>query len=224
MAKAKYKTEVKYVMTKAAEGKNLEIGHVYFKNVPVTYAQVHKVVDNYNKDGKEYQLTAFIDEESLEVCEDLPINKVFAEVDKTKVKKGTNRGNIKFSTEKEEYKDFGGMHGVSLSLSEYTKKGKKNVLKVLDAKGQPTKDLIGNGSICTLKCFAYRNADGELVVSLNTVVVIDLVEYTETSSGGGYDEELGFEIPATDFSDPELEGDEAGGDDLTFDADELDDY
>lgn len=209
MAKSKFKTEVKYKMDKAAEGKGLELGHVYFKNVPVTYAKVHELVENYNKDGKEYQLTAFIDNESLEVCEGLPIHKVFMEVDKSKFKKGANRGKIKFSTDNEMYKDYAGMHGVSLALSEFTKKGKKNTLKVLDSKGQPIKDLVGNGSICTLKCFAYRNSDGELVVSLNTVVVIKLVEYTESGNGGGgFDEELGFEIPDNEFEDQELAEDD----------------
>lgn len=204
---AKFKTSAIYKVVTPAKGKGLESGFVYFKNVPVVYSKVlpSQLEKKYESEDREWSLTAFIDSDTLEQCEAMPINKGFAEVGKTKIKKGANRGKLKFDTEKEVYQDFAGLHGFNLACPEFSKGGKKKVLKVVDSKGKPFTEEVGNGSICTIKCFAYRNRDEELVVTMDTLVVIEHVPYEGGGdSSGGFDDELGFEIP----SDSEFGGED----------------
>jgi len=204
---SKIKTSALYKVVTPAKGKNLESGHVYFKGVPVTYAKIQpkQIEKKYEGDDREWSLTAFIDSDTLEQCEEMPINKGFSEVGKGKIKKGANRGKIKFPLDKDAYAALEGLHGFSLACPEFTKAGKKKVLKVVDSKGNPFTEEVGNGSICTLKCFAYRNRDEELVITLDTVVVLEHVPYEGGGdSSGGFDDELGFEIP----SDSEFGGED----------------
>lgn len=201
------KTAAMYKVVTPAKGKNLESGSVYFKNVPVTYAKIQpkQIEKKLEGDDREWSLTAFIDSDTLDQCEAMPINKGFSEVGVTKKKKGPNRGQFKFPLDKDAYKDYAGLHGFNVACPEFTKKGKKKVVKVVDSKGKPFTEEVGNGSICTLKCFAYRNKDEELVITLDTVVVIEHVPYEGGGdSSGGFDDELGFEIP----SDSEFGGDD----------------
>lgn len=198
---SKFKTAAIYKVVNPAKGKSLESGYVYFKNVPVTYAKVlpEQLEKKYESEDREWSMTAFIDSDTLEQCEDMPINKGFSEVGKAKIKKGANRGKLKFPLDNDAYKDFKGLHGFSIACPEFTKTKKKKVVKVVDSKGKPFTEEVGNGSICTLKCFAYRNRDEELVITLDTVVVIEHVPYEGGGdSSGGFDDELGFEIPADD--------------------------
>jgi hypothetical protein len=50
-------------------------------------------------------------------------------------------------------------------------------LKVVDSEGNTFTDDIGNGSVCTIKMFAYRNTEDMLVVMMDTVKVIDHIPY-----------------------------------------------
>jgi hypothetical protein len=204
---SKFKTSAIYKVVTPAKGKSLESGYVYFKNVPVTYAKVQpdQIEKKLEGDDREWSLTAFIDSDTLEQCEAMPINKGFSEVGVTKKKKGPNRGQFKFPLDKEAYQDYKGLHGFNVACPEFTKSKKKKVLKVVDSKGKPFTEEVGNGSICTIKCFAYRNRDEELVITMDTLVVIEHVPYEGGGdSSGGFDDELGFEIP----SDSEFGGED----------------
>jgi hypothetical protein len=204
---SKFKTSAMYKVVTPAKGTGLESGSFYFKNVPVTYAKIQpdQIEKKYKKEDREWSLAAFIDSDTLGYCEDQPVNKGFSEVGKGKIKKGDNRGKIKFPLDNDAYKDFKGLHGFSIACPEFTKKGKKKVVKVVDSKGKPFTEEVGNGSICTIKCFAYRNQDGELTITLDTVVVLEHVPYEGGGdSSGGFDDELGFEIP----SDSEFGGED----------------
>ena len=174
------------------EGKN---EFLYLKNVPVFFAKVLEVVDNYAKDGKEFQFTVFVDSDTREKLE-LPVdedgialNKELKEVGKDRKK----NKQIKYPLESQlkdgkgtPYDDVSGMHGMGLSLNELTKAGKKSILKVVDADGKAwdkTK-AIGNGSKVHVKCFGYRNVDEQLVVFPNLIVVVEHVPYEGGNSGG----------------------------------------
>ena len=174
------------------EGKN---EFLYLKNVPVFFAKVLEVVDNYAKDGKEFQFTVFVDSDTREKLE-LPVdedgialNKELKEVGKDRKK----NKQIKYPLESQlkdgkgtPYDIVDGMYGMGLSLNELTKAGKKSILKVVDADGKDwdkTK-AIGNGSKVHVKCFGYRNVDEQLVVFPNLIVVVEYVPYEGGNSGG----------------------------------------
>ena len=69
--------------------------------------------------------------------------------------------------------------------------------------GKPFKGLIGNGSVCNIKCFGYRNQDEQLVVQLQMIKVVDLVEY-EAAEGAGslQDDLLGIDMSYEDAFGP----------------------
>ena len=174
------------------EGKN---EFLYLMNVPVFFAKVLEVVDNYAKDGKEYQFTVFVDNDTREklelpVDEDgIAINKVLREVGKDRDKKKK----IKYPLESQlkegkgtSYDLVDGLHGMGLSLNAVTKQGKKSILKVVDADGKDwdKSKAIGNGSKVHVKCFGYRNVDEQLVVFPNLIVVVEHVPYEGGNSGG----------------------------------------
>ena len=174
------------------EGKN---EFLYLKNVPVFFAKVLEVVDNYAKDGKEFQFTVFVDSDTREKLE-LPVdedgialNKELKEVGKDRKK----NKQIKYPLESQlkdgkgtAYDIVDGMHGMGLSLNELTKAGKKSILKVVDADGKDwdKSKAIGNGSKVHVKCFGYRNQDEQLVVFPNLIVVVEHVPYEGGNSGG----------------------------------------
>ena len=184
------------------EGKN---EFLYLKNVPVFFAKVLEVVDNYAKDGKEFQFTVFVDSDTREKLE-LPVdedgialNKELKEVGKDRKK----NKQIKYPLESQlkdgkgtPYDIVDGMYGMGLSLNELTKAGKKSILKVVDADGKDwdkTK-AIGNGSKVHVKCFGYRNVDEQLVVFPNLIVVVEHVPYEGNSGGMVEDSVLGVSV------------------------------
>ena len=184
------------------EGKN---EFLYLKNVPVFFAKVLEVVDNYAKDGKEFQFTVFVDSDTREKLE-LPVdedgialNKELKEVGKDRKK----NKQIKYPLESQlkdgkgtPYDIVDGMYGMGLSLNELTKAGKKSILKVVDADGKDwdkTK-AIGNGSKLHVKCFGYRNVDEQLVVFPNLIVVVEHVPYEGNSGGMVEDSVLGVSV------------------------------
>ena len=159
------------------EGKN---EFLYLKNVPVFFAKVLEVVDNYAKDGKEFQFTVFVDSDTREKLE-LPVDEEGIALNKELKEVGKDRKKnkqIKYPLESQlkdgkgtPYDIVDGMYGMGLSLNELTKAGKKSILKVVDADGKDwdkTK-AIGNGSKVHVKCFGYRNVDEQLVVFPSTL-------------------------------------------------------
>ena len=174
------------------EGKN---EFLYLKNVSVFFAQVLEVVDNYAKDGKEYQFTVFVDSDTREKLE-LPVDEEGIALNKELKEVGKDRKKnkqIKYPLESQlkdgkgtSYDIVDGMYGMGLSLNELTKAGKKSILKVVDTDGKDwdkTK-AIGNGSKVHVKCFGYRNVDEQLVVFPNLIVVVEHVPYEGGNSGG----------------------------------------
>ena len=201
------------------EGKN---EFLYLKNVPVFFAQVLEPTKKYQSEDLAYQFTVFVDSDTREKLE-LPvdedgvaINKELKEVGKDRNKKKQ----IKYPLESQlkdgkgtAYDLVEGLHGMGLSLNEMTKSGKKSILKVVDAEGKDwdKSKAIGNGSILHVKCFGYRNQDGQLVVSLNLVMVVEHVPY-EGNSGGmiedsilgvSYDMSSAYEDSESDKVTPE---------------------
>jgi hypothetical protein len=204
---AKFKTSATNRVTKPAKNGKLENSVVIFKGVPVTFAKIlpHQLDKKINSSDRQWSLDAFIDADTLEQCENIWINKKFPEVDKTKKTMGSNRGKLKYSSKEEPYTEYAGMYGVTLTRDEFDKNGNKNVVKVVDGKGKPLTQEVGHGSICNIKCFAYRKEGDPLVLMLDTVVVVEhnVFERSSSKSQGGYDEDLGIEIPADDeFTTP----------------------
>lgn len=184
------------------EGKN---EFLYLKNATVFFAKVLELGKKYQSDEKEYQLTVFVDSETREKLE-LPvdeggvaINKELKEVGKDRNKKKQ----IKYPLESQlkdgkgtAYDMVAGLHGMSLSLNEFTKSGKKSILKVVDSDGKDwdKSKAIGNGSKIDIKCFGYRNQDEQLVVFPNLIVVTEHVPYEGGNGGVVTDNVLGVTV------------------------------
>lgn len=195
---SKYKTDVVYKVTKEAQGKGLELGNLYFKNVPVTFAQVQKAGKKYNSEDTAYSLHLFMNPETKDKVDEIGLNKELAEVGVTKIKKGQNRGKVKYELN-EHNEPYKGMFAVQFSRDTVKRDDTGAIvkqyepLKVVDTEGNPFTKDVGNGSICHVKLFAYRNQDGMLVVTLDTVVVVEHVPY-ESKGGDSFDDELGITI------------------------------
>lgn len=196
---SKFNTDVVYKVIQEAKGKGLETGNLYFKNVPVTFAQVLKAGKKYQSEDTAYQLNLFISPATMDKLEEIGLNKEMAEVGVTKIKKGSNRGQIKYKLD-EHNEPYEGMFAAQFSRNT-VKRDKDGVavkqydpLKLVDTNGEAFTQEVGNGSICHVKMFAYRNEDNMLVVMMDTVVVIEHVPY----EGGGdfFDDELGITVKA----------------------------
>lgn len=184
------------------EGKN---EFLYLKNVPVFFAKVLELTNNFNKDGKEFQFTVFVDKETREKLElpvdegGIAINKILREVGKDRNK--LKRIKYPLQSQLKDGKGTGydiveGMYGMGLSLSEFTKQGKKSILKVVDSNGKDwdKSKAIGNGSKIDVKCFGYRNQDEQLVVFPNLIVVTEHVPYEGGNGGVVTDNVLGVTV------------------------------
>ncbi|QFP93495.1 hypothetical protein [Edwardsiella phage vB_EtaM_ET-ABTNL-9] len=197
------------------EGKN---EFLYLKNVPVFFAKVLELSKKYQSEDLEYQLTVFVDTETREKLE-LPvdeggvaINKELKEVGKDRNKKKQ----IKYPLESQlkdgkgtAYDMVEGLHGMGLSLNEYTKSGKKSILKVVDSNGKDwdKSKAIGNGSKIDIKCFGYRNQDEQLVVFPNLIVVTEHVPYEGGNGGVVTDDVLGVTVDMSSAYEEETSAD-----------------
>ena len=184
------------------EGKN---EFLYLKNVPVFFAKILELGKKYQSEDLEYQMTVFVDTETREKLE-LPVDEDGIALNKELKEVGKDRNKLKKikyplqsqlkEGENTSYDTVDGLHGMSLSLNELTKKGNKSILKVVDAEGKDwdKSKAIGNGSILHVKCFGYRNQDEQLVVFPNLVVVVDHVPYEGNSGGMVEDSVLGVSV------------------------------
>jgi len=157
----------------------------------------------YQSDDKEFSVTLFVDQATRDKLEShtddggVFVNKQFFEVgvDKNKKKK------IKFPTsdqvaeDERNFDDVKGLHGVSLTAPEFKKNGDRVVINVVDDQGNPwdKSKPIGTGSKANVRMWGYRNADGQLNVTLD---LVQITEYVEGSSGGsgGFDDVLGIDL------------------------------
>lgn len=165
----------------------LETFNVYVLNAPVFYAAVHSPKLKYQSTDKEFSLTAFVDEATKDkLLDEVMLNKGFALVGKDKTTKPPRRVKYPLSSQVEEgktnYDVVEGMYGFGLAKPEFSKKGNAMTVNVIDKEGQAFTQDIGNGSVCTLKLFGYRNPEGQLTVTLDTVQVIEHIAYEGKSS------------------------------------------
>lgn len=213
MSNTKQQDQFKHVVGKQGE-------HVYLFNVPVAYAAVFKPTAKYQAPNDfEFKATAFLTAEQRAFLEDeVLVNKTIAEVDKDRNKKRA----IKYSSENFPYAE--GLHGISLTKPAKSKKGDPNsvtVIEIVDGKSVPFEQDIGNGSVCTIKLWGYRNQDNLLNVQLDTIVVGEHVPYQRGSGGVIEDDILGVTYetkrPTKQPESDELEGD------VPFETEEDDD-
>ena len=167
----------------------LETFNVYVLNAPVFYAAVHTPKSKYQSTDKEFSLTAFVDEATKDkLLDEVMLNKGFALVGKDKTTKPPRRLKYPLSSQVEEgkthYDVVEGMYGFGLAKPEFSKKGNAMSVNVIDKEGQAFTQDIGNGSVCTLKLFGYRNPEGQLTVTLDTVQVVEHIPY-ESKGGDG---------------------------------------
>lgn len=169
---------------------------LYLKEVPVVYAAVQEPKKKFEGDEKEYSLTAFINDETRTYLEDtVLINK---QIHKVGVDKNKKR-QIKYQTssqredKKNTFDSYVNLNGISITRPELKKDGSPNIVVVVDSGGEEFSGLIGNGSICNIKCFGYRNKEGLLNVQMELVQVVSLVPYSN-DSGAYQDDELGIKL------------------------------
>lgn len=217
--------------------KDKKFEFLYLKNVPVWFASVHEPKDKYqvnpaakNKSTREYAMTVFVNDEDREKLEDeVMINKQLFAVGKDKTKKRKIKFPLKKQLKDEDgfaYDEVKGMHGMQLTLNEFTNGGKPSQLLVVDKDGKPFDELIGNGSVCNIKCFGYRNQDDQLVVAMNIVQVLEHVPYEGGNSGKIVDDELGIDMVMPEQAKANAVKDEFSDDDsdeIPFDEDDQDD-
>jgi hypothetical protein len=173
----------------------LETCNLYIKNATVFYAAVHEPKKKYQAEEKEFSLTAFVDEDTKDkLLDEVMVNKTFALVGKDKTSKPPRRIKYPLSSQVEEgkvnYDVVDGMYGFSLAKPEFSKKGNKMSVNVIDVDGNTFTENVGNGSVCTLKLFAYRNQDNQLVVTLDTVQVLEHIPYEAKASADSVDDDI----------------------------------
>ena len=106
--------------------------------------------------------------------------------------------------EKFSYDDVKGLHGIQLTVDTVDRNGYSHKVVVIDKDGQPFSEDVGNMSVCNVKCFAYKNREDMLIVSLDTVQVVEQVPYEGGGAGlnGGEvkDDILGvsYSVPASE--------------------------
>ena len=173
----------------------LETCNLYIKNATVFYAAVHEPKKKYQAEEKEFSLTAFVDEDTKDkLLDEVMVNKTFALVGKDKTSKPPRRIKYPLSSQVEEgkvnYDVVDGMYGFSLAKPEFSKKGNPMRVNVIDVDGNTFTENVGNGSVCTLKLFAYRNQDNQLVVTLDTVQVLEHIPYEAKASADSVDDDV----------------------------------
>jgi len=205
----------------------LETFNVYILNTPVFYPVVHEVKTKYQSQDREFSIQPFVDEATKDkLLDEVMLNKTFAEVGVTKTSKAPRRIKFPLSSQVEEgktnYDVVKGMHGFTVAKPEFSKKGNKMTVNVIDKEGNAFTDNIGNGSICTLKLFGYKNVEGQLTVTLDTVQVLEHVPYEgKGSSDEVVDDVLGsYKVKKVEPKATEVETPKAKPDPLELDEDE----
>lgn len=175
----------------------LETLNLYIKDATVFYATVHDPKKKYQSEEREYSVTVFVDEETKDkLLDEVMVNKTFSLVGKCKTSKPPRRVKFPLSSQVEEgkvnYDVVDGMYGFTVAKPEFSKKGNPMTVNVIDAEGKAFTENVGNGSVCTLKLFGYRNQDNQVVVSLDTLQVLKHIPYeAKTSSDTVEDDVLG---------------------------------
>lgn len=173
----------------------LETVNLYIKDAPVFYAVIHEPKKKYQSEDREYSVTVFVDEETKDkLLDEVMVNKSFALVGKDKTTKPPRRIKYPLSSQVEEgkvnYDVVDGMYGFTVAKPEFSKKGNPMTVNVIDKDGKPFTENVGNGSICTLKLFGYRNQEGQVVITLDTLQVIDHIPYEQKAAADSVDDDV----------------------------------
>lgn len=168
----------------------LETCNLYIKNATVFYAAIHEPRLKYQSDEKEFSAQVFVSEETKDkLLDEVMVNKSFSEVGITKTSKPPRKIKFPLSSQVEEgkmnYDAVKGLWGFNVAKPEVSKKGNKMFVNVIDTEGKPFTENVGNGSVVTLKLFGYKNQDNQLVVTLDTVQVLEHVPYEAKGNGSG---------------------------------------
>lgn len=187
--------ETSIVLKELPKKGDLETFNLYLKNVPVFYPVVHEVKKKFQSEEKEFSVTVFIDEATKDKLEDeIAVNKTFAKVGVTKTSKPPKRIKYGLSSQVAEgklsYDEVDGMWGFTVTRPEFSKKGNKQTVNVIDKEGNAFTENVGNGSVCNIKLFAYKNRDGQLVVTLDTVQVLEHVVYEGAASSDSVEDDV----------------------------------
>lgn len=173
----------------------LETVNLYIKDAPVFYAVVHDPKKKYQSEDREYSVTVFVDEETKDkLLDEVMVNKSFALVGKDKTSKPPRRIKYPLSSQVEEgkvnYDAVEGMYGFTVAKPEFSKKGNPMTVNVIGADGSAFTENVGNGSVCTLKLFGYRNQDNQVVVTLDTLQVLEHVPYEQKAAADSVDDDV----------------------------------
>jgi hypothetical protein len=173
----------------------LETVNLYIKDATVFYAVVHEPKKKYQSEDREYSVTVFVDEETKDkLLDEVMVNKSFALVGKDKTSKPPRRIKYPMSSQAEEgkvnYDVVKGMYGFTVAKPEFSKKGNPMSVNVIDAEGKAFTENVGNGSVCTLKLFGYRNQDNQLVVTLDTLQVLEHVPYEQKAAAESVEDDV----------------------------------
>lgn len=190
-------TKSEVIVRNLPKSGTLETAHVYIKNAVVFYAAVHEPKLRYQSTDKEFSATVFVDEEAKDqLLDEVMVNKNFAQVGITKTSKPPRKIKYPLSTQVEEgkanYDLVDGLWGFNIAKPEFSKKGSSMSVNVIDTEGSTFTENVGNGSVVNLKLFGYKNQDGQLTVTLDTMQVVEHVPYEgKASSDEVVDDVLG---------------------------------
>lgn len=173
----------------------LETANLYIKDAPVFYAVVHDPKTKYQSTDKEFSVTVFVDGETKDkLLDEVMVNKSFSQVGVTKTSKPPRRIKYPLSSQVEEgkvsYDAVDGLWGFNVTKPEFSKKGNPMSVNVIDKEGGAFTENVGNGSVCTLKLFGYRNVDSQLVVTLDTLQVLEHVPYEGKGSSDSVEDDV----------------------------------
>lgn len=188
-----------FILKDLPKSGTLECANLYVMNTTVYYASVHEPKLKYQSDQKEFAMTLFVSEETKDgLLDEAMVNKSFLKVGVDKTSRAPRKIKYPLSSQVEEgkanYDLVDGLYGFGVAKAEFSKKGNKMSVNVIDKEGKPLTDNIGNGSVCNVKCFSYRNQDGQLVISIDTVQVLELVQYEGSTGGAGVVEDSVFGV------------------------------
>lgn len=187
------KTEV--IVRDLPKSGTLETANVYIKNAVVFYAAVHESKLKYQSTDKEFSATVFVDEEAKDrLLDEVMVNKNFAQVGVSKTSKPPRKIKYALSSQVEEgkanYDLVDGLWGFNIAKPEFSKKGAPMSVNVIDTDGNAFTENVGNGSVVNLKLFGYKNQDGQLTVTLDTMQVVEHVAYEGKGSSDSVDDDI----------------------------------
>ena len=187
------KTEI--IVKELPKSGTLETCNLYIKNAVVFYPVVHEAKLKYQSTDKEFSVTVFVDEESKDrLLDEVMVNKTFAEVGVSKTSKPPRKIKYMLSSQAEEgkvnYDIVKGLWGFNVAKPEFSKKGNRMSVNVIDLEGKPFTENVGNGSVVNLKLFGYKNVDNQLVVTLDTMQVVEHVPFESKGSADSIQDDV----------------------------------